>query len=64
MKLTKQQLNLTTNWIGGILGGGVLADNIPVESIVAWAYSLNPTVMALGFGVWTLFFAAGKETKD
>lgn len=65
MKLSKKQLNLVTNWLGGIFAGfGIIGDTIPVESIVAWAYSLNPQIMSICFGVFVLFYAQGKETKD
>ena len=65
MRLTKKQLNMATNWLGSILVTvGIAADSIPLDSIVAWAAGLNPTVAALAFGVGTLFYAQGKGTKD
>ena len=64
MTLTKKQLNLVTNWAGGLVAGvGILGD-IPLAAVVEYVYNLNPQVMALLFGVYTLFFATGKDVKD
>ena len=52
LSLTKKQLNSLTNTLGTVLASiGIMGDSIPLDSIIAWAYSLNPTVVALAFGV-------------